>query len=322
MNLDGLVQEGAAHLHNTFGLAPERSQLIVHDDSAYRAFCAERNLRAESDGVYLPPQFEAHINHDARPELAVLHEYFGHGLYCEHAKQAQELVAGRPTPLLESVAESVAIWIEAKLASQIGLAPAFREKYGDYRSPAQQMEEQFGPRVVLYSHGFPKHYDTTILDDILTRVLGASYERVRAALVFGSRKPYSDIDIYLITDEPIREITNHWLDLHVRTPSIVEQGIGLLDSTVTHPLLTGDVIRGDRTYVEALRARISETPITPEAIAHNARLAEAYAKEATTYPIGSEDHRLTARSSRVHKALAHELAAGRKTLTYDELIAL
>ncbi|HIH23871.1 TPA: hypothetical protein HA251_02445, partial [Candidatus Woesearchaeota archaeon] len=153
-----------------FGLVPERSTLIFHDD--YPAFCAQHNLKSGSDGVYLPPRFEAHIDLAKRPALGVLHEFFGHGLYCEYAKQAQELVANRPTPHLESVAESVAVWIERKLATATGFTDEFKEKYGEYQSPAQEMENTYGHTITMFSHGFPKYYNTAILDDILTRILG------------------------------------------------------------------------------------------------------------------------------------------------------
>jgi hypothetical protein len=279
-------------------------------------------LASESDGVFLPPHLAAHVNRDARPELAILHEYFGHGLYCEYAKQAQALVAGEKTPLLEDIAESVAVWIEDKLATAIGLHDAFNAKYGSNRSPAQRMEDAYGHHVVWFSHGFPKHYDAALLDTVLTRVLGAPYERVRVALLFGSRKPYSDIDLYLVTDDPIPEFANHWLDLHVRTPAVVEQGITLLDATVTHPLLTGDVIRGDSRYINSLRKRIAATPITPAAIQLALNQAAAHRADAMQYPAESENQRLCRRSERIHTTLAHELANGRRTLTADELLLL
>jgi len=92
---------------------------------------------------------------------------------------------------------------------------------------------------VVYATDFPKYYDKKTLDGMLRKILGEKYGGVKLAVSYGSRRPYSDIDILIVSDK-IEPAFNWWLDLAVIPEAEFKRLLGLLDISVTDPLFSGN----------------------------------------------------------------------------------
>jgi hypothetical protein len=94
MSLTNLVLESEEILLSEFRIKPERSIYHVHSGSEWQDFLIETGSHPDSHGVYLPRSLSAHLKEssDFLP-INLLHEYFGHGLFCEHSIPGQRIVS-------------------------------------------------------------------------------------------------------------------------------------------------------------------------------------------------------------------------------------
>ena len=92
MNLNRIIEESERVLLQEFKVIPERSTYVLHQD--WDTFLAKTGTTVRPHGIYLPRMFSANLNVNS-PYLLVnlLHEYFGHGLFCEYSFIGQRIVS-------------------------------------------------------------------------------------------------------------------------------------------------------------------------------------------------------------------------------------
>lgn len=90
--LDDYIKKAERVLENKFGIKPERSRLVYHED--WTSFIKENGLSLYSESVFLPKDLTAHLPNDRLEKVlpSVFHELEGHGSYCEHNLQGKKLV--------------------------------------------------------------------------------------------------------------------------------------------------------------------------------------------------------------------------------------
>ena len=155
------------------GYKPEQTSLQIIPFSEWLGFTSERNLDSDSLGIYSPRNRTAMIK--GENPLSLLHEYFGHGLYCEQSLAGRELVdlerkllgeereefEGRNFTLSEIKRfrlrnktfrelhefkeqnlgryELFAIWAEYFFSKELGLEKEFERKYDSFPSEDNEM---------------------------------------------------------------------------------------------------------------------------------------------------------------------------------------
>lgn len=291
----------------------------------------------------------------------LFHEYFGHGLYTEHSLAGRQIQSieqklrddeseeGINSPeqlfdfrqnsrLCTALAEigrqilpqyeGFAIWMEWYLSAATGNMDGFERKFKRL-SPEEQAickrfmdySREYGEHALMFSTGLPKYYNGDILTDILQRIFQDDFGSIRFAMVYGSRKPYSDIDIFMVSDNvPCTHFG--WLDIYSVSSRVFEDLITKLDISLSEPLFTGQIICGDEKAVEQTKAKILSSPITPEAITFHRQHAETAKALAMQYDSDTMEHQTAMRYNRSYLANAKELEQGRKPLTLGKLIAL
>lgn len=94
MALDQLLSECSEILESEFGITPESSTYNLYSEEEWRDFLAKTNSDEESLGVYLPRSQSAHLKEDSEfLPVNLIHEYFGHGLFCEYSSIGRKIVA-------------------------------------------------------------------------------------------------------------------------------------------------------------------------------------------------------------------------------------
>ncbi len=292
-------------------------------------------------------------------KLTLFHEYFGHGLQFEHTKLGQyihllekklekeeketgvtteeersRLRANSPTGIeikelsqnSENYHEGFAVWMEWYLSRQTGNEGLFKTTIGTIPSAYKESFKilmsyylSYGEHALIYSCGFPKHHTPSILESTLKKVFLLDFNSINFALVFGSRKPYSDIDMLIVSDR-IRSRDYDWLDLSSITKNLSEDLASKLDISVTDPIFTGEFICGDRNYFEQEKTKVLKAPITREAIQHNRYHAEIAKATGLKCEEGSKNRRTALRYHKSYLLNAKELEQGRKALTLKELV--
>jgi hypothetical protein len=90
--------------------------------------------------------------------------------------------------------------------------------------------------------GFPKHYTSQTLAPIVSRLYGDS---LHFAVLYGSQKPKSDIDLFIVSNNTSRNYYTGWLDIYELHKDDFLHQLTHLDMSVLDPLFSGTLIMGD-----------------------------------------------------------------------------
>ncbi len=132
----------------------------------------------------------------------------------------------------------------------------------------ESFRKKFGDLALFYASGIAKHPKNEQIAELLKKVLKADEREIKIALVYGSRKAYSDLDLFAVSSKATCS-SNRWLDIQAYSEKEFEYQLSVFDISVTDPILTGNLVCGDEHYLEIVKQRLREQPITKEAIYYN-----------------------------------------------------
>jgi len=141
--------------------------------------------------------------------------------------------------------------------------------------------------------GFPKYYGGDKVKELLEKVYGE--EKILSCSIggiYGSRKPYSDIDLFVVSEDII-DYKNEWINIFTQTKREFEEQLKLFAVSLRDPLLHGELIFGDRSYFGLKKQQWLAQPITENAIRYNIQRHKELKEIAKTYPLGHKKRRLT-----------------------------
>jgi hypothetical protein len=186
--------------------------------------------------------------------------------------------------------ESFAIWTEYFLSKKLGLRENFEKKYKFLSEQNKKtvegifnFSEQYGDLATFYNFGLSRQTNPKRARTLLKEIYGGNLKNIQFALLYGSRNPFKDIDIFAVS-EGLSEIDSSWLDVRVYSNSELEKGITMLDVSITDPLLTGEIIFGDKKYFELCKRKLLNQPITEQAIKYNFDRSEEQKRLVSSLP--------------------------------------
>lgn len=352
MSLESFVKESEEILKSEFSFKPEKSRIIYYDKSSWENLLKWKNKN--SKGFFLPRNLTAHIlNGSLEGILPILiHEYFGHGSYCEFTQNGKKLVeyerklfsieeeliggglpenvkigiieSNKDTKLIESkdpnydyilqinpntlllksylslkeehrqfaeqnlfYYEGFAIWLEEFLLKRLKQEDIWnRRENGLKQSNSYNLYQQFkdfgnrnGTLSLIYGVGFPKHFDKDFIKRSVKEKI--DLEKLKFLILYGSRKSYGDIDLVAVyensTDEKPYSIYTGDLDIiQIKERDLIER-LNLFDIELTEPILTGNLIIGDKNKFNKLKRNLENKKPSQEAITYLTRKSlEAY----------------------------------------------
>lgn len=222
--------------------------------------------------------------------------------------------------------EGFAVFSEYFLSNRFGLGEKFERKYNNLDGGNQEgidniinFNNQYGDLATFYQFGLARETTPERTRKLLSELYGKNaIEDSKLIMLSGSKKPFSDIDIfssseYLISGE------NDWLDIVNFENQDFEERVGLFEAQVTPPIMAGEYVAGDKTYLEEKRKQLYEQPITQEAITYN-KLKSDMNKEISMDNSYDEKTREVAEGYyRTYLANALALNEGKRLLTKNEL---
>jgi predicted nucleotidyltransferase len=165
--------------------------------------------------------------------------------------------------------------------------------------------------------GFPKYQDSNKIIDIIKKFYDTEFQNIELVISYGSKKPYSDIDLFIVSNNPSRNYFNGWLDIYELNIKDFECLKNNLDISVTDPIFTGIQIYGVLPLEEYQRSILNHE-ITAESIAHN-NLRSKQQKELINKTTDARLIKLATGYSNTYDFNAKELSLGNKLLTLKEL---
>lgn len=344
-----------AFLKEKFNIKVEKSTVNAYSKEEWVRFCNARNL-VNAEGIYIPRNHSAHILLETEfMEQNFFHEYYGHGLYIEHSANGKELHSLEKKLMEEEIAnikdmaelesfrennttynelkefckenlsmyEGFAMWMEYYLSGLTGSLDRFEKKFMLMDDGRRLLCQRFidysmdyGEHALLYSCGFPKHYNAEIIEDILGRMFRK--EAIDLALIYGSRKPDSDIDIFMVSEMPCCYF--EWLDIYSVSRETFDDLVNKLDISITDALFSGAFVMGEKEILENAKSKVLKKKISKDDILFHRKHAIKAKHLAMKYPETAKEHKSAMRHHSSYLANADELEQGKKPLTLKNLI--
>ncbi|MBU2615925.1 MAG: hypothetical protein KKC19_02370 [Nanoarchaeota archaeon] len=174
--------------------------------------------------------------------------------------------------------------------------------------------------ATFYELGLARRTTAERIKGLLRDMCGKQLDSIKLGVLFGSRAPFSDVDIYLVSDE-IKPFHSDWIDVRIHDVNRFKNGIVNFDVRVTDPLFSGEFVFGDKDYLEKQKQRLREQSITEEVIKYNLQKSENYRN------LGKGDFELCDRVknplfySQTYLANALALKEGKRLFTKESLLS-
>ena len=301
MKLKNLILECSEILEDKFGIRLEKTKLFLYED--IQEFLGKtENSQAQS--MFIPRNLSAHVPNN-RLDL-VLHEYHGHGLYCEHTGYGQRMVEDEQKfekmaeeeiqqalilhEHLKPTFEGHALWTEDFLLTKIKKEDLLEKRLKeleklifqshfntdlktqkDVYDRIKQFEQENGIYGLWYSLGFPRQFDKETLIEIAKEKLNSRFNNLTFLIHFGSKNPNGDIDLCAVLEDEIKVDEyehSRTIDLSQFNYSNFLKRLSLFDIPITQPLLTGELVYGDDKKFQELRRKLKNQKPTQKAIKH------------------------------------------------------
>ncbi|MEA3379212.1 MAG: hypothetical protein U9Q69_06305 [Nanoarchaeota archaeon] len=223
--------------------------------------------------------------------------------------------------------ELFAIWTEYLLSQRNQLKDRFKIKYDSMKrenrevfDPIIDFSKQYGNLATFYAQGMARKTTTKRVNRLLREVCKNKLDSIKLGVLYGSKKPFSDIDIYLVSDE-IKPFHSDWIDVRIHSFQRFKEGFDSFDLRVTDPIMSGEFVFGDKNYFDGLVEKLKNKPINQESIAYNLQKAKDYSslpQEELNLSDRVKDPKSYALTYRLN-ALA--LKEGLKLLTKDSILS-
>jgi len=343
---------------NLLGYKPEQTELRVLEGQ-WNSFCERVGLEENSLGIYLPRNqtafiqgenplslFHEYFGHGLFCEQSLIgrklvslerelldeeKEEFGGKEFSleelkEFRKQSQtffSLDKFRKENLAQY--ELFAVWTEYLLSNN-GLRKEFEKRYESFGKGDREVidnvinfSEQYGDLATFYAFGLKKIQDKKRLLKLSEDIFGKNLDRAPLVLHFGSGKPFSDIDLFVASND-IKPMFDYWIDVRAYSLKEIEKGISVLNPMITDPIIVGSLINGDEEYFKDMKKRIIAQPITEEAINFSLHEYESEKRRARDKSLGLHLQDKNLRSAKTFLTNALALKNDYKILTFNGLV--
>ena len=341
------------------GYFPEQTSLRQIQESKWNEFTQGKGLDSNSSGIYLPRNqtaairgsnplnlFHEYFGHGLFCEQSLpgrrlvdlekklldeeREEFAGKRFTLEDIKKFrignktfQQLERFRRENLAQY--EAFAIWTEYLLSGEFGLEEMFERRHGSLEEADREIvdsvinfSQAYGNLATFYAFGLKKIQDKKRLL-ALSQDIFPSLDKIKLILHFGSGKPFSDIDLFVVSDS-VHPLYSNWVDVRTSGIEELDERIRILDPKVTDPIMIGNLIKGDENYLRRLRRKILGQTITEDAIRYNLEMARFHWRKSLDSFLEEHFQNKNLRSSKTYLTNALALRNGCKVLTFNRLV--
>lgn len=349
MNLAIQLQKANEFIQEEFSFNMIESKLALYSYNEWIAFCEGNALNKDAFGVYAPNLKKAYIRSDS-PHLVsdAFHEYFGHGLFLEQSLIGKELSkiieekSDENSFLYEKINpkkqpfgiyernihnyEGFATWLEELLCKETSNEQSWKKKektvakeYLELKEYFTEVEKQMTRFGLLAQLGFPKLYDGSKVVELTKKIYGNKFKNIEFIVLYGSLKPYSDIDLFVVSNNKSHNYFNGWLDIYEVNKNEFNKGISHFDISMVDPLFSGTLIYGNKKKFEKQKRLIKGQGIQPEHVIYNLERATEQKNFLKKMSENTKQKRNCFNYMKSFEDTASMLYKGIKTYTYQEL---
>ena len=243
----------------------------------------------------------------------------------EHNKIFHELDGLRKQNLMQY--ELFAIWTEFLLSEENSFEGLFNQKYDSLQGKEREALDriidfgrEYGNLAAFYAQGMARRTTPERVKRLLEGVYREKLRDVEFALLYGSKKEFSDVDVFMVGRNPLESHSN-FLDVKMKSKRDIQNGVKNFDVRIINPLMTGEFIFGNEVFFKELKKQYLSQCIEERAIKHNLKWhfrAERLAEE------NAENSFLVKKFkgySKTYLANALALREGKRLFTKEELLS-
>ena len=277
-SLEKIVECADAYVRQAYGFSTTKTTLKAYDSKQWQEFTSKNMFLTSQNpyAAYLPNYDTAYVCYESPSIFAdTYHELFGHALLQENTNKT----------LSDYHHELFALWSEHHLSYALSQEKQFEQKRKQrYSLQMNSMideiveYEQKVTRLGLFGEfGLPKYYDIKQARDLLKKMIDP--KRIYVSSLYGSRKPYSDIDFFVVYDGENGQVRNDWLDIALLNIDTFQKGVKCLDIGITHGLVKSDFMVGDENKFMHYKNQVLRAKPSQAAIDYNIQKAKLIADE-------------------------------------------
>ena len=222
--------------------------------------------------------------------------------------------------------EGFAILTEYILSDKFDIKELFEKKYDDLSQENKQavdniinFNKTYGDLASFYNFGLKKIQNKERLFRLSDGLFGKKMNDIPLILHFGSGKPYSDIDLFVASDN-VSPFFSEWIDVRAYRLKDIEKNIQKLDPKITDPFIMGKIIYGNPEYRGNIQRKIKKQPIKKEAIDYNLEMWNYYKKRSQDKSLSKRFRDKNIRSAKTYLTNAIALKRNKKLLTFSNLV--
>lgn len=186
--LTSLIEQADSASKDKFGIIPVKSTYSLYQDSDWTTFCENRDTNPSIESLYLPRTYSAHLKQSTSfLDINFLHEYYGHGLFCEYSSIGQKIVTfEQELSELEKLMLGTNELPENKKITITSDNPYFR----DYQKLRKEFD-QFHQKHITHYEGFAYwlEYDFARLFNLIEK-----WEKIKQKLPEPLRQLFEDVN--------------------------------------------------------------------------------------------------------------------------------
>jgi hypothetical protein len=220
--------------------------------------------------------------------------------------------------------EEFAIFSEYVLSKEFNLNDLFKRRYDSLSKQDKEdienvidFNKNYGDLATFYNFGLARRTNVERAKRLLEQVYNDK-SRIKLAMLYGSKKEFSDIDIFIVSDSLI-PLESSWLDIRIENVKNFEEMVRHFDASMIGPILNSEYLLGDKDYLEEKKKQIKKQPISKETIIYNIKKSEEQKNLALSYPKDSEERKHGFDYVNSYLTNARALQNGFKILTEKEL---
>ncbi len=252
-----------------------RIDLIFHEYHGHGLYCehAKYGMKMVKD----EKKFQNMKEHEVKNAIT-MHNYFkidfeGHALLTEEFLLSK---LNRYDVLEKRLKELEKLSFDSEVYSTINTQKLVFNRIKD-------LEKRYGKLHMWYYLGFPKMFSENSILELVKERLGENFNNLEFVILFGSKKRYSDIDLCVIVkdESKINQYSSsnieNIVDMPIYHKSDFLKKIEMFDLVATEPIITGNILFGNKNEFQRMKQYLKENKPTKESLDYmSKKIKECY----------------------------------------------
>ncbi len=283
MTIDDVLLDNKELLKSSFGIYPRKRTVILSDEIEHSHYDLSKNkaiIKTDSEGNFdLLDVFRYHFGYDTfyvnsqdrkmindeEKKIKSFNNKVKRGIIEPNIDELksqyslEEHLFNRKY-ILNHMADVFSVWMQYELVKKYNMQDEFveyaKKEFSDdlikVFSKYTEISDNTSHLYLFSELNLPKKYSKENINDILKNMFGSDYDSIEYAVLYGSEKPFSDINIFMVSDK-IESYNDGVLNIKSYTNEDFDFSYKNYDALVMDAIFSGHQIAGKKHTSYSLR---------------------------------------------------------------------